>query len=345
MRVSESLLDEARLDAVVGAWLDRHLGGPSASCVLTKVAGGNSNILFRIERGGRSLALRMPPRTANDVTSNNIEREARVLAALAQSAAPHARLVAQELSGDVAGRPFLILEWIDGFVARDPLPAPFLDQPGLRHDLGLAVVDALADIANVDWRGLGLEGFGKPDNFLERQVQRWLGQLGRYKVREIPHLDRVGEWISAHIPTTQRAALLHGDYSFANVMIGPQAPARVAAVVDWESATIGDPLLDLGHLLSGWADAGSGPTWATFVDWTSGYPSRAECADRYAQRTGLSLDHLDFYMVLALFKLGIIMEGAYARFLSGKSDLPAHARMETMVPEMIAQAARTAKLI
>ncbi len=326
------------------AWFDAHVPGPSAPVVLEKVKGGASNILFKARRGKATFALRRPPRAANDPSANNMTREIQLLGALAATPVRHARMIAASSDPGPVGAPFVVMAWVDGFTPWDPMPEPFATAPAVRRQMGFEVVEALADVANLDWKAIGLEGFGKPDGFLERQVDRWLGQLARYKIREIPHLDAVATWLRANTPQTQRVGLMHGDYSFANVMFAPTTPARLAAIVDWESATIGDPLVDLGHLLGGWEDETSGPTWAKFTDFRLGFPSRAEIASRYAQLTGLSVDRLDFYIALALFKLGIIMEGAYARYTAGKSDLPQHKAMETTVPIMIAQAARTAGL-
>jgi aminoglycoside phosphotransferase (APT) family kinase protein len=326
------------------AWFNGVLGEARGPARLIRMKGGASNILFRVESGDCVYALRRPPRASNDPTANNMAREVRLLEALRGTDVRHSRLVGSSLDPDIIGAPFVLMAWVDGFTPWDPMPEPFASDAAVRRTMGFEVVDALTDVANVDWQAVGLEGFGKPDTFLERQVDRWNAQLDRYRTREIPHLTAVAEWLRSNTPPTQRIGLMHGDYSFANVMFASTVPARLAAIVDWESATIGDPLLDLGHLLGGWEDDQSGPVWANFTDCRLGFPSRAEIAARYAERTGLSVDRLDFYMTLALFKLGIIMEGAYARYASGKSQLPQHKAMETTVPAMIAQAARVAGL-
>lgn len=334
------IVDSTRLQE----WFDATVPGMPGPIRLEVVKGGASNILFRVTRGTETYALRRPPKAANDPTSNNMSREIRLLEALGKSNIRHARMVASSVDAAIIGVPFVVMVWIDGFTPYDPMPGVFATAPEQRRALGFEVVEALADVANADWRALGLEGFGKPDRFLERQVDRWLGQLERYHTREIPHLSALADWLRQTMPATQRIGLMHGDYSFANVMIAPEPPARLAAIVDWENSTIGDPLIDLGHLLSGWEDNESGPTWMGSVKWRLGFASRREIAARYGEKTGLSVDRIDFYMALALFKLGIIMEGAYARYASGKSDHPSHKAMETAVPGMIAQAARIAAI-
>lgn len=323
------------------AWFDSQVPGRLGPLTLTQIRGGTSNAMFRVERNGETYALRRPPKLSNDPSANNIRREIQLLTALGKIDVPHPRLIAASLENDIVGTPFAVLEWVDGFTPISPYPEPYKSDPAMRREMGLAVVDALAAVANVDWRAVGLESFGKPDGFLERQVDRWMGQLERYRTRDLPHLDALASWLRGHVPATPRTGLIHGDYSLANVMISRTGQGTVARIVDWEMSTIGDPLLDLGHLLSGWEDADSGSTWANFADYT-GFPGRREAAERYAAATGLPLDHFDYYMVLAMFRLALILEGAHARYAAGKSTLPEHALFEALVPRMLTQAATLA---
>ncbi|MCB2075706.1 MAG: phosphotransferase, partial [Novosphingobium sp.] len=165
-------------------------------------------------------------------------------------------------------------------------------------------------------------------------------QFERTKVRDLADMDAIAAWLRSHRPASSRPGLMHGDYSFANVMIAHDLPARVAAVIDWELATIGDPLLDLGHLLSSWEDATSGPTWAHYIDWSE-MRSRSEAAERYASASGRSVDDLPFYIVLALFRLAVLLEGSFARHVRGQSDNPRHAAFKTRVPDILRQAIRS----
>lgn len=337
-RISDEALiaDPARLVP----WFDAQLGGRSQPLSLEPILGGASNSLLRVTRGERRYALRRPPAVANDRTSHNIERELRLARALKQSDVPHARLVDGTSDPAWIGGPFLVMEWIDGFTPRDPMPLPFATDPALRRDLGDSVIDALAAIARVDWQGLGLRDFGKPDGFLERQVDRWLAQFERVRTRDLPQFENIVPWLRKNMPQGVTPGLMHGDYSFANVMIAPRPPGRVAAVIDWELATIGDPMLDLGHLLSSWEDSESGPTWAHYINWRNGFRSRAEAAERYAAASGRSVDQLPFYMVLALFRLGVLLEGSYARHVRDQSDNPRHATFGQRVPDILDQALR-----
>ncbi|HTU07472.1 MAG TPA: phosphotransferase family protein, partial [Trebonia sp.] len=180
--------------------------------------------------------------------------------------------------------------------------------------------DALAELAAVPWRERGLDGLGRPEGFLDRQVSRWLrqldgyGKLPTYQPRDIPGLDWLASWLEANRPPAQPAALMHGDYSLFNVMASPRDTRRLAAVIDWDTGTIGDPLLDIGHLLARWTDPGEEPAIGVWdIETREGLPTRAELAARYAERTGTDLSALPYYEALALFKLAIILEGAVAR--------------------------------
>lgn len=322
--------------AAIARWLDRVAPAPGEALKLEPVSGGASNLTFRVRRGDVSFALRHPTASRNDSTANTFQREVTLLEALGKSAVPHARLIGHDASGEVAGVPFVICEWIDGFSPQQPL-APGFTGPGAAQALAWELTDALAKIGNEDYLALGLGSFGKPEGFLERQVDRWLAQMERARSRDLGGVDRLCDALRAHCPQSQRTALIHGDYQFINVMFASASPPRLAAVIDWEMATIGDPLLDLGWMLAGWQEPGEAPTHASYMDWTD-MPGRAAVAERYGRVTGLDVSGVDYYVALALFKLAAIMEGWYLQYLSGRSKNPGHAAMETMVPQMIARA-------
>lgn len=327
------LLDEAR----VSAWLDSRLPGEGQPFAIRAITGGSSNLLFRLSRAGQSWVLRRPPREKYDPTSHNTSREVWLLKALGTSDVPHPRFVLGCTDTEVIGAPFLLIEFVDGFSPVGQFPEPFESDNALRREIGFSMIDGLARLQAVDWRAIGLEGFGKPDGFLERQVDRWMAQLARYRTRDIPHLESLANWLRDNRPEQVATGLMHGDYSFPNVMIARDLPVRQAAIVDWESCTIGDPLLDLGHLLAGWCDPGENRSYLRDVDWR-GMPTRAEMAARYASLTGLPVDALDYYRALALFKLAIILEGAYSRILKGQNDYAPHRTLEQRVPAFIEQA-------
>lgn len=317
-------------------WLAGSIPGLATPPSISRLAGGSSNILYLLDYGSRKLVLRRPPARRYDATSHQLAREIRLLSALARTDVPHPALVACRLEPDLIGSEFLVIEHVDGFSPIGRFPEPFRS-PQSRRAIGFAMIEALARLARADWRGIGLSDFGKPEGFLQRQVDRWLAQLARYRSREIPLLSDLTLWLRANLPEQRQTALIHGDYSFPNVMIASTPPVRMAALVDWESATIGDPLLDLGHLLAGWCDPGQTRTYLRDADWQD-MPTREELATRYAELTGFDLTHLRFYRALALFKLAIILEGAYARHLKGETDYAPHATLRERVPAFIAHA-------
>jgi aminoglycoside phosphotransferase (APT) family kinase protein len=327
-------------------WIGDRLPGSAEPLSAAQISGGASNEMFEVRRGGATWILRRPPRHKVSKSAHDMGREFRVLGALEGTAVPHPRplLLCEEEA--VLGAPFFLMERVDGFAPREPLPAPFDADPFVRREMGFALVDGIAGLAAVDWLAAGLEGFGRPEGFLERQVRRWLGQLETYRSRDIPGLDEVGRWLESERPPDGEPAILHGDYQLINVMFGNEPPARLAAIVDWEQSTIGDPLLDLGWLLAGWQDPGEDETRFTSAYFTDrrGLPTRAELARRYEEVSGRSLEHLGYYQVLALFKLACILEGSYHRFASGTSTLPVHEAMGPLVLKLARQASEQAGL-
>ena len=291
----------------------------------TVLAGGTQNILLRFSRGGRTCVLRRPPRHLRKNSNETMQREARVLGALATTDVPHPRLIAACPETDVIGASFYLMEPIDGFNPTTGLPALHRSDPAIRRAMGFALVDGIAALGRVDYQQVGLDGFGKPDGFVERQVDRWRAQLASYAELDgypgpdIPGVERVAAWLEQHRPRTWTPGILHGDYHLANVMFAPDGPA-LAAIVDWELSTIGDPLLDLGWLLATWPDPQGSPLGASVVTPWDGFPTAGELVERYREGTTRDLSSIDWYAVLACYKLGIILEGTHARACAGKAD-------------------------
>ena len=332
------LVDEARL----ARWLDeRKLPGSGEPLRARFVTGGASNEIFELRRGAARMALRRPPRLVPKGRNETMLREARVLAALRDSDVPHARLLAVCEDTGVLGACFYVMDWVEGWTPLGPLPEPFVSDLEAKRDLGDELVDAIANLALVDWRAGGLEGFGKPDGFLERQVDRWLAHLASFRFRELPGLEAAAAWLRTHTPERFRPGIIHGDYQFANVMFRHGVPARMAAVVDWEMSTVGDPLLDLGWVLMGWPDPDEDRSQALYFDYT-GMQSRADLMERYAKRSGLALDAIDYYVVLARFKMACVLEGGYARYVQGGADNPKMAAFGQVVLDMARRAAELA---
>ena len=333
-------LDLDQLDA----WIGDRLPGAGLPLEANRLGEGTgiANALFVLRRGDQQWVLRRPPAVKNDPSASDTVREWRILTALEGTLVPHPtpRLLCDHL--DVLGAPFMIMDVVVGFTPGFELPAPFAADRGLRWDLAMAYVDGCAELSKVDWRARGLEGLGRPDGFLERQVPRWLAQLDRYRTRELPELDFLASWLDANRPPMSPAAILHGDYSPFNVMVAPDPPARLAAIVDWDAGTIGDPLLDIGHLLARSSEPGEAPVLDVQAGGVDGYPSRADMAARYAEATGRDLSALAFYEALALFKLAVILEGTYARqHAAGVPD--ADNMMAELVPRLLRGGAQFAK--
>jgi aminoglycoside phosphotransferase (APT) family kinase protein len=304
------------------AFLDEHgLGeGPIEA---SPVGEGHSNVTFIIRRGDWEAVIRRPPRGPLPPSAHDVLREARVIGAVAGTArVPDILAVGDD--EEVIGAPFYVMEKVDGHVITSEVPAA-VDSPEDRHLIGTELVDALVEIHAVDWERAGLEGFGKPTGYLERQLRRFGGLWEHNKTRDIEAVERVGGWLRDHLPESPTATIVHGDYRLGNVMVSPQSPARVTAVFDWEMATIGDPLADLGYLCTLWTDRDD-PDLGMFelsaVTREPGFPTRGELIARYEERSGRSMTDIRWYQTLALWKSIVFMEGNYKRAVSGATDDP-----------------------
>ena len=339
---TRDLVDPERL----GRWMDeRGLPGADEPIEARFISGGASNEIFEIRRGPARMALRRPPRQVPEGRNRTMLREYRVLEALSDSDVPHARAIAACDDTGVLGACFYLMEYVEGWSPMsmgETWPAPFDSDLEARRGLAYELVDAIAKLGQVDWRASGLEGFGKPDGFHERQVDRWYAHLRKFQFREIPGLDEAGEWLRGYKPRSYRPGIIHGDYQFANVMFRPGAPAQMAAVVDWEMATVGDPLLDLAWVVMGWPDPGEDRANRGYVDYT-GMPSRAELLDYYALASGLPVDEIDYYVILARFKMAIVLEGGYARIVRGDADNEKMRSFGAVVLDMASRAAELAR--
>ncbi|HKY57349.1 MAG TPA: phosphotransferase family protein [Aeromicrobium sp.] len=309
--------------AAVQKWMDGVGLGAGEIEGVTPIGGGTQNIMVRFTRDGRDFVLRRGPEHLRPGSNKVISREFQVLSALRGTDVPHAELIASCDDTSVLGDAvFYLMEPVDGFNAGLELPAAAAGTPELRRELGFSLVDALVSLGRLDHRQVGLADFGRPEGFLDRQVDRWLGELASHQTLpgypdvELPHVSDVAAWLRDRVPTTWTPGLMHGDFHACNVMFRRDAPA-VAAIVDWEMATIGDPLLDLGWLMATWDLAGAPEEFAGRLTRAGGLPTAAELAERYAESSARSIDHLPWYTVLACFKLGIILEGSHARALSG----------------------------
>jgi aminoglycoside phosphotransferase (APT) family kinase protein len=287
---------------------------------------GHSNVTYLIRRAdGSELVLRRPPRPPLPPSAHDVLREARLLRALQDTPARVPTVLAVQDDPSTIGCPFYVMDKVEGEAIVFTVPAP-LDNPAERRRIGEELIDALAEIHAVDWRGAGLEGFGKPTGYLERQLRRFGGLWEHNKTREIPAVERVGAWLADHLPESPAATVVHGDYRLGNTMFAADAPARLTAVLDWEMATIGDPLADVGYMCMVWGQADDPPGGIRdslgAVTKAEGFPTRAELIARYEERTGRSMNDLRWYVTLAVWKMTVFMEGNYKRALAGMTDDP-----------------------
>jgi aminoglycoside phosphotransferase (APT) family kinase protein len=305
-------LDVARLDA----WLDASgLAGTGAPIEQRFLSGGSQNQIFEIRRGDLHGALRIPPPEAPSTRDEGILREYRIIEALDGTDVPHTEAIGACTDTSVLGRAFYLMGFVDGWSPMDhgnPWPAPFDTDVQARQGLAYQLVEGVALMSKVDWKGRGLGGLGRPDGYHERQVERWTRFLDRIKGRNLPGFDEASAWLRAHRPIDFVPGLMHGDYQFANVMFEHGGPAQMAAIVDWEMGTIGDPKLDLAWVLQGWPADTDAPGDANYVDLHQ-MPSTDQLLDHFASASGRQVDDIDYYLVLARWKLAIVLEQGFQR--------------------------------
>lgn len=305
-------------------WMDeKNLTGGDIENLQT-LSGGTQNILVRFKRGGRSFVLRRPPTHPRKNSNETIRREARVLAAIADSRVPHPRLIADCPEEDLLGVSFYLMEAVEGFTATDGLKSFHLETPGAGTRMCHSLVEAISELGQLDYQALGLSGFGKPEGFLERQVSRWQRHLDSYSSLEgykgpnIPGVNDTADWLDRNMPPKQQPGIIHGDYHLGNIMFRNHSP-EVAAVVDWELSTIGDPLIDLGWLMATWPVEKGDTAFSTHFPQGFGFLSSEELVSHYGRINSRDLTHMNWYAVLACYKLGIILEGTHARACAGKA--------------------------
>ncbi len=313
---------------LIDRWIGERLPGAGQPLIAVRLGegAGIANALFILDRGGHRWVLRRPPAIKNHPSAADTKREWRILNALEGTPVPHPAPLLFCEDPELIGAPFMIMGMVDGFTPGVAVPEWITSDAAALFDLGMAYVDGIVELSKVDWVAGGLEGLGKPDGFLERQVSRWLGQLDGYRVRDLPEEQFLCDWLEANRPTMSPPGIMHGDYSPYNVMAANDPPVRLAAIVDWDTGTIGDPLLDLGHLLARWVHPGEqGPLRSGDESQRKGYPTRSQMSSRYAERTGRDISALPYYEALLLFKLGVILEGNYVRVY--KAGVPDHENM------------------
>jgi aminoglycoside phosphotransferase (APT) family kinase protein len=304
--------------SAVEGWFEAHVEGARLPLSFERISGGHSNLTYGVgDAAGRRWALRRPPLGKRLGSAHDMGREHKVVSALGPTEVPVAPVVGLCQDESVNGAPFYVMEFVEGPILRGLAEAEAFPAEADRRAIGERVVDTLVAIHAVDPDAAGLGDLGRKEDYVARQLRRWQGQWEKSKTRELPSIDSVHERLAARIPEQGSATIVHGDYRLDNMILTPAG--EVAAVVDWELCTLGDPLADVGLLMVYWPEAGEeGISLGQPATMAPGFPSRADLRSRYAERSGRDLSQLDFFVALGYWKLAIILEGVYARYSAGQ---------------------------
>jgi aminoglycoside phosphotransferase (APT) family kinase protein len=300
----------------VTVWLTEHIAGATAPFEFTLITGGRSNLTFTVtDANGAKYVLRRPPTGAVLATAHDMAREHKIISAVGKTAVPVPPALGVCTDDSVNGAAFYVMGYVDGVVL-DSADKGAAMTPEHRRSAGLHLIDVLADLHAVDVDAVGLGDLAKREGYVERQVKRWSTQWEKSKTRDLPAVDEVARRLAERMPVQQGVSIAHGDYRFGNVLTDTEH-GRIAAVLDWELCTLGDPLADVGYIGVYWADPGTQqlrPNDPTGID---GFPAYSELLERYATRTGRDLSEIDYYIAFGSWRLAVISEGVYARYLHG----------------------------
>jgi aminoglycoside phosphotransferase (APT) family kinase protein len=328
----------------VEAWFAENVSGAEPPLSFERISGGHSNLTYGVsDARGRRWALRRPPLGKRLGSAHDMGREHRVVSALAETPVPVAPVAGFCADESVNEAPFYVMEFVEGPILRGLAEAEIFPEHGDRQAIGERVADTLVDIHAVDPDAVGLGELGRREDYVARQLHRWQGQWEKSKTRELPLVDEVHERLAARIPEQGPATIVHGDYRLDNMIL--TSGGEVAAVVDWELCTLGDPLADVGLLMVYWPDSGEEATsLGQPANLAPGFPGRDELKRRYAERSGRDLSQLDFFVALGYWKLAIILEGVYARYAAGQyGKVDPGIRHFAKVVENLAEAAAAAE--
>ncbi|MEI7554832.1 phosphotransferase family protein [Candidatus Chlorohelix sp.] len=337
MTTLSTLVDEFALRL----WMQTNVRGEDAPVTIQRIGEGHSNLTFLVKRGTDEFVLRRPPLPPYLPTAHDVIREWRVINGLKNSRVPVPEPIAACEDNNVIGAPFYMMRRVEGYVIRGELPSEF-DNDKSRLEISRELVRAMAELHSVDYHKVGLANLGKPEGYIARQLKRWNGQLEGAYTRDLPDLIWVSEWLKEHLPDSPPSTLVHGDYRLDNVIIGKGQPASIIAILDWELATLGDPLADVGYLLSFWSNPGDPPIPFNLemgqISVQPGFMNRHQAVEYYAELTSTKVGNLNFYVALAIWKLAIVLEGSYKRHKLGITDDPFFATLDEGVPALAKRA-------
>lgn len=330
---------------ILSGWLDEQTG-QHAPIMVSPIRGGGSCEMFALDRGSERWAIRRAPLTAVSTTAHNVLREYKIISALQDSNARVPELLAACDDAAVMGSPFYIMKYVDGEVIRRKLPDQYVDNPASQVTIGEELIDALVELHAFDWQHSAIVDLAKPEHFLERQVKRWMSQLEGYRKRDLDGVDAVAIWLETNRPLAGDLTVMHGDYKVDNAMYSKQLPPRILTLVDFEMTTVGDPLIDLAWGMIFWPEednliaiAAPGSKGGMSADYCQ---SPATLVQRYADKTDRDMTHFQWYQAFAAWKLAIVLEASYAKFLSGDSKNPNHEFFGFMVDQLLLRAQRFA---
>jgi aminoglycoside phosphotransferase (APT) family kinase protein len=306
----------------LGNYLRGKVEGLEHGLSVEQFPGGHSNLTYLVHAGDREYVLRRPPLGPVAPKAHDMAREFHVLEAVNPVFPPAPRVYLLCEDPAVIGSTFYLMERRHGVVLRRDIPAEFISDGAFPRKASEGFIDCLAQLHSIDTERPPLAGLGRPDGFLERQVRGWTERWGRARTEELPGMDRLMEWLATRVPASQRPALVHNDFKLDNLMLDTRNPGRVEAVLDWEMATVGDPLVDLGCTLCYWTQAGDPEMRGGALSGITAEPgwyTRAELVSRYAEKSGRDVSSLGYYEVFGLFKLGVILQQIYFRYHRGQT--------------------------
>jgi aminoglycoside phosphotransferase (APT) family kinase protein len=327
----------------LATYLKEHFPGASGLLLVEQFPGGSSNLTYLLRLGGREMVLRRPPFGNRVKTAHDMGREYRVLSKLHQVYPVAPRPLAYCPNETILGAPFYIMERRQGIILRRNLPPGLSLDPATVRRLCESLVDNFVDLHRLDYEAAGLADLGRPTGYVQRQVEGWTKRYHDAQTDNLPHMDRLAGWLAERMPPESGAALIHNDYKYDNLMLDPQDPTRIIGVLDWEMCTIGDPLMDLGTTLGYWIEAGDPEALRSFAVGPTTLPgsmTRQELIERYARKAGRDVANMLFYYCFGLFKIAVIVQQIYARYVRGHTQDQRFARLNEWVAVLSDTAAR-----